>query len=56
MFLLKLESKLQSSFKKFQIDLKILTKFRLNFHEVKYFYKMECRAGQYIFGVALKFA
>ena len=56
MFLLKLESKLQSSVKKFQINLKIQTKFRLNFHEVEYFYKMECNAGHYIFGVSLKFA
>ena len=54
-FQLKLESMLQNLVKKFPVDLKISKKFRLNFQEVEYSYKIECLMGQYTSGMALKF-
>ena len=42
MFLLKLGSKLQNLVKKLPCAMKILANYRLHFHEVEYFHKVEC--------------
>ena len=46
MFLLKLGSELQNLIRKLQSVLKISTKCRLHFHEVEYFYEVECTRGR----------
>ena len=42
MLLLKLGSELQNLVKKLQPAIKILTKYKLHFHEVEYFHEVEC--------------
>ena len=45
MFLLKLVSKLQNLVKKLPCAMKILANYRLHFHEVEYFHRVECTGG-----------